>query len=89
MTKLKKIKITVEESTAFKNYTKMTAQNVVKANKFHKNNKTTSYFASYSYIVIHEKELDVGYDKYKLINKEYKTKIKVHEKTTEQAYLLK
>ena len=45
MTKLKRKKMSVEASTAFKNYSNMTAQNVVKANKCYKDNKTTSSFA--------------------------------------------
>ena len=52
-----------------------------KINNFNHENKTKSAMAPYPKIVQFEKVLDVGNVKYKLVNKEYKTETKVHEKT--------
>ena len=72
--------VTVEESTALKNYTNMTSQNVVKTNRFHMENKNRSAMAPYSKIVECERDLDVGNVTYKLIDRQIKTVTKVHEK---------
>ena len=82
-TEVKQKEVTIEETTALKNYTNMTSQNVVKTNRFHNVNKTLSSMVAYPKIVECEKELDVGNVDYKLINKEDNTVTKEHKKTIE------